>query len=140
MPDHARIAVSQPPCWIDHCAGWRKVVHADRSRYSLSHRGTIECSSFKKELCMSCVLALLLLTSTTFARDNGQWSGQSVKVRQWFQSLMQPDNPFMSCCGEADAFEADVFDQEDGHWIAVITDGKGVLANGTRFIIPDGKM
>jgi hypothetical protein len=40
---------------------------------------------------------------------------------------MQPDNPYMSCCGEADAFEADTFDQENGHWVAVITDGKGVL-------------
>jgi hypothetical protein len=89
---------------------------------------------------MRYLIALLLLTSTALARDNGQWSGQSANIRQWFQSLMQPDNPYKSCCGEADAFEADTFDQEDGHWVAVITDGKGVLANGTRFIIPDGKL
>jgi hypothetical protein len=89
---------------------------------------------------MRYLIALLLLTSTALARGNGHWSGQPANIRQWFQSLMQPDNPYRSCCGEADAFEADTFDQEDGHWVAVITDGKGVLANGTRFIIPDGKL
>ena len=89
---------------------------------------------------MRCVIALLVLTTTALARDNGQWSGQPANIRQWFQSLMQPDNPYMSCCGEADAFEADAFDQENGHWVAVITDGKGVLPNGTRIVIPDGKL
>jgi len=74
------------------------------------------------------------------ARDNGQWSGQSVHVRHWFQSLMQPDNPTVSCCGEADAFEADLFEAEGDHYVAIITDGKGVLANGTRIPVPSEKM
>ncbi len=74
------------------------------------------------------------------ARDNGQWDDRPVFVRQWFQSLMQPDNPHMSCCGEADAFEADTFEIDGDHYVAIITDGKGVLAPGTRIAIPNQKM
>jgi hypothetical protein len=78
--------------------------------------------------------------STANARDNGQWSDRPVLLRQWFQSLMQPDNPNLSCCGEADAFEADTFEIDGDHYVAVITDGKGVLARGTRIAIPNQKM
>ena len=51
---------------------------------------------------------------------------------------MQPDNPAVSCCGEADAFEADTFEVDGDHYVAVITAGKGVLPNGTR--MPNSKM
>lgn len=86
------------------------------------------------------VLFLLILSTQVLARDNGQWSDQPASVRQWFQSLMQPDAPSVSCCGEADAFEADTFEVEGDHYIAIITDGRGVLENGTRIIVPNGKM
>jgi hypothetical protein len=76
----------------------------------------------------------------TLARDLGQWSDSPATVRQWFQSLMQPDNPSMSCCGEADAFEADTFEVEGDHYVAVITDGKGMVAPGTRIPVPNAKM
>jgi hypothetical protein len=46
----------------------------------------------------------------------------------------------MSRCGEADAFEADTFEVEGDHYIAIITDGKGVIANGTRVAVPNQKM
>jgi hypothetical protein len=85
-------------------------------------------------------LLVLPVNSPTWARDNGQWSGSDEFVRKWFQSLMQPDNPYMSCCGEADAFEADSFDREDDHYVAIITDGKGIIPNGTRIPIPNNKM
>jgi hypothetical protein len=74
------------------------------------------------------------------ARDNGQWNDQPAAIRQWFQSLMQPDNPHMSCCGEADAYEADTFEIDGDHYVAVITDGKGVIPAGTRIEIPNQKM
>jgi hypothetical protein len=74
------------------------------------------------------------------ARDNGQWADAPANIRQWFQSLMQPDNPAVSCCGEADAFEADVFEVEGDHYVAIITDGKGVIPNGTRIPVPNHKM
>jgi hypothetical protein len=74
------------------------------------------------------------------ARDLGQWGDQPSFIRQWFQSLMQPDNPQMSCCGEADAFEADTFEVDGDHYVAIITDGKGVLARGTRIEVQNQKM
>ena len=45
---------------------------------------------------MRYVALLLLLSSTALARDNGQWGNSPVYLREWFQSLMQPDNPYMS--------------------------------------------
>jgi hypothetical protein len=74
------------------------------------------------------------------ARDNGQWEGNPPAIREWFQSLKQPDHPRLSCCGEADAFEADQFVVEDDHYVAVITDGKGVMAPGTRIPVPNSKL
>ncbi len=86
------------------------------------------------------MLLLLTLLSPAEARDNGQWADSPVQIRHWFQSLMQPDNPYLSCCGEADAFEADTFEADGDHYIAVITDGKGVIPNGTRIPVPNQKM
>src|SRR6202045_4346141 len=85
-------------------------------------------------------LAGLAMLLPAPARDNRQWSDSPTNVGQWFQSLTQPDNPYMSCCGEADAFEADTFEVEGDHYVAVITDGKGVLPRGTRFPVPNQKM
>jgi hypothetical protein len=85
-------------------------------------------------------LAALSIILPAAARDNGQWADSPANVRQWFQSLMQPDNPAVSCCGEADAFEADTFEVEGDHYVAVITDGKGVIENGTRIAVPNEKM
>jgi hypothetical protein len=86
------------------------------------------------------VLLALLLSAPSLARDNGQWTNSPALVRQWYQRLMQPDNPQVSCCGEADAFEADSFEIEGDHYVAIITDGKGIFANGTRIPVPNHKM
>ncbi len=43
------------------------------------------------------ILALVTLTLPVAARDTGQWEDQPIYLRQWFQKLMQPDNPDMSC-------------------------------------------
>lgn len=88
---------------------------------------------------LAVTLALVALYPAS-ARDNGQWGNQPADVRQWFQSLMQPDNPAVSCCGEADAFEADTFEVQGDHYVAIITDGKGVIPNGTRIQVPNSKM
>lgn len=82
----------------------------------------------------------LALAGNVHARDNGQWGNSPINVREWFQGLMQPDNPAMSCCGEADAFEADTFAVDGDHYVAVITDGKGVIEPGTRINVPNAKM
>lgn len=79
-----------------------------------------------------------------FARDNGQWEGQEAATLKWFQRLMQPDNPEVSCCGEADAYEADMFEVEGDHYVAIITAHRSTAAMaiplGTRISVPNTKM
>jgi hypothetical protein len=94
------------------------------------------------------VRLILILTSIVIAagvvavkaRDDGQWADVPENVRQWFESLKQPDHPRLSCCGEADAFEADSFEVEGDHYVAIITNGKGVIRDGTRIPVPNQKM
>jgi hypothetical protein len=74
------------------------------------------------------------------ARDDGQWADQPEHIRQWFQSLKQPDHPRVSCCGEADAFEADRFEADGDHYVAIITNGKGLIPSGTRIPVPNQKL
>jgi hypothetical protein len=85
-------------------------------------------------------LAFVSLTLPAAARDNGQWENQPAFLRQWFQKLMQPDNPYQSCCGEADAFEADSFEVNGDQYVAIITNGKGVVPDGTRVPVPNHKI
>ena len=85
-------------------------------------------------------LFLLAFCAPAAARDSGQWANSPMHVRQWFQSLMQPDNPAISCCGEADAFEADTFEVDGDHYVAIITNGKGIIPSGTRIAVPNQKM
>lgn len=81
-----------------------------------------------------------LVVATAQARNNGQWEEAPLNLRVWFQNLMQPDNPAVSCCGEADAFEADAYDTSGDKYVAIITDGKGIIPNGTKFLIPNEKI
>ena len=60
---------------------------------------------------------------------------------------MQPDNPKMSCCGEADSYWADSFEQEKGLYVAIVTDERDDaplkrphVAIGTRIVIPNNKI
>jgi hypothetical protein len=72
--------------------------------------------------------------------DNGRITPHIAYLRQWFQKLMQPDNPVMSCCGEADAFEADSFEVRGDQYVAIITNGKGMIPEGTKIPVPNNKM
>jgi hypothetical protein len=56
------------------------------------------------------------------ARDLGQWEGVDPAQREWFDGLMQPDNPNRRCCGLADAYWADSYEVKDNQYIAIITD------------------
>ena len=86
------------------------------------------------------ILALVTLTLPAAARDNGQWENQPVYLRQWFQKLMRPDNPVMSCYGEANVFEADSFEIRGDQYVAIITNGKGIIPEGTRISVPNNKV
>src|ERR1700733_99252 len=60
-----------------------------------------------------------LLISVANARDYGQWEGTDPEIREWYQHLMQPDNPAVSCCGEADAYWADSFEVDGDKYVAI---------------------
>src|SRR5258708_36792694 len=64
------------------------------------------------------------LMSVANARDLGQWELVNPEVREWYEALMQPDNPAASCCGEADAYWADSFEVQGGKYVAIITDDR----------------
>lgn len=75
------------------------------------------------------------------ARDDGQWSGKPPEIRAWFQSVMRPDQPEMSCCGIADAFEVTMDgDNPDGTIATVIVNGRGLIPDGTHVDVPREKL
>lgn len=98
------------------------------------------------------VLALATLGTTlwisyAYPHDSGQWENSDPTIRQWYQSLMQPDNPTMSCCGEADAYWADDFHVRDGKLYVTITDnrpdaplGRPHIPVGTVIEVPNNKL
>jgi len=71
------------------------------------------------------VIALLLILTMHFSRawgrDLGQWD-QSDTITQWYQTMMQPDAPAVSCCGEADAYWCDDYYSRAGKAYCKITD------------------
>lgn len=90
---------------------------------------------------------MLIYAFAAQSRDFGQWDKIDPAVRQWFNTLMRPDNPSYSCCGEADAYWADVVEIVNGNVIAVITDDRDdTLLNrvhepvGTKYVIPQSKI
>lgn len=94
------------------------------------------------------LLALALCAAQpVLAIDNGQWEAISPEVRKWYQELMQPDNPTISCCGLADAYYADSFEVDGDNYVAIITDtrddatlGRPHVPDGSRFIVPNHKL
>jgi hypothetical protein len=43
-------------------------------------------------------------------------------IGHWYQTLMQPDNPSASCCGESDAYWCDKINVRAGKTFCTITD------------------
>ena len=95
-------------------------------------------------------LALLFLASMILpiqARDLGQWENTDPAIREWYQSLMQPDIPTLSCCKEADAYWCDSFRYEAGKALCTISDdrddaplGRSHVDVGTVVEIPQNKL
>jgi hypothetical protein len=66
---------------------------------------------------------------------------------EWYQSLMRPDVPTSSCCGEADAYWADEIHVRNGKTYAKITDDRPDeprhrphIDVGTEIEIPNNKL
>lgn len=96
-----------------------------------------------------CLLILLgaLYAAPAWCRDIGQWEGSDPAVRAWYQSLMQPDHPTSSCCGEADGYWCDDLRVSAGKAVCTITDdrpdeplGRPHVQVGTVIEIPDYKL
>jgi hypothetical protein len=95
-------------------------------------------------------VAVSLFADTAMnARDLGQWDDPAnADLKKWYRELTQPDNPAVSCCGEADAYWADAFEATaGGDYIAVITDprddeplGRRHRDVGTRIVVPKNKI
>lgn len=93
------------------------------------------------------VLVTLLTVHFAHARDLGQWENTDPSIREWYRSLMQPDVPTLSCCGEADAYYADDIHVRDGKTYATITDDRDDkplnrphVPIGTEIEIPPNKL
>jgi hypothetical protein len=91
---------------------------------------------------MRAALIVLLLCSPVFAHDPSHREQDA-----WYQSLMQPDVPTMSCCGVADAYWADEIHVRGGKTYVTITDDRddGPLRRphvdvGTEIEVPDNKL
>jgi hypothetical protein len=90
----------------------------------------------------------LAYVCTSYGRDLGQWENVDQTTRNWYAHLRRPDNPDLSCCGEADAYWADQVETgPNGETIAVITDprddaplGREHVAVGTRIVVPPEKI
>jgi hypothetical protein len=99
-------------------------------------------------LCITVALA----PAAAAAAPKKDWDlvGHSDEVKEWFRTLQRPDsNPMspQSCCGETDAYYADVTSYRDGKIIATVTDDreddplKRIHVNiGTEFVVPPKKI
>lgn len=100
---------------------------------------------------VSCVVGLVvglwLLVSAVHARDLGQWGNNDPVVTEWYKTLMQPDRPEVSCCGEGDAYWCDDYHVRDSKTFCKITDDRPDeprkrihIDVGTEIFIPDYKL
>jgi hypothetical protein len=100
-------------------------------------------------LCIVILIAISLgvtLRLSANARDQGQWENSDPRIKQWFETLMQPDNPGVRCCGEADGYYADKIEVVGDKVFAIITDTRPDeplkrphVPPGTRIEVPAHK-
>src|ERR1700691_2070876 len=94
------------------------------------------------------LVLLLLLIVPAFAPDHR--FDHTTARSNFFRLLKRPDLYPKPCCGEADAYEADIYQKNpDGSYTVTITDGSAIeypdgtrrdyIANGTKVIVPSKK-
>lgn len=98
-------------------------------------------------VCFAVLCLLLFWIGVAHARDLGQWENGDPAVKEWFQTLMQPDAPASSCCGEADAYWCDEIHVKDSKTFCNITDDRADeplkrmhVPIGTEIEIPNHKL
>ena len=98
-------------------------------------------------LCLAFGVILGCSMREALARDVGQWEAADPAIREWYKSLMQPDMPLSSCCGEADAYWANSYLVDGDRYVAIITDSRPDeplhrrhLDIGTRIVVPNHKL
>ena len=98
-------------------------------------------------LCLALGVILGCSMRAAIARDVGQWETGDPAIRDWYRSLMQPDMPLSSCCGEADAYWADSYQVDGDRYVAIITDPRPDeplhrrhIDIGTKFVVPNHKL
>jgi hypothetical protein len=70
------------------------------------------------------LLTFVLTVWPVLSRDLGQWENSDPALREWYRTLMRPDYPQGSCCGEADAYWCDDVHVKDGKTFCIITDDR----------------
>ena len=98
-------------------------------------------------LAIVCMAALIiLLYSVKFTPSYGH-DHSHPELDEWYQSLMQPDAPTSSCCGEADAYWCDDYYSRGDKAYCKITDDRDDAPRkrphvdvGTEIEIPQNKL
>lgn len=78
--------------------------------------------------------AAIAIATPAFAFDHG--FNHDTERSKWFTQLKRPEKAFYpnSCCGDADAYEADIYSRNpDGSYEVTITDG-------SEKVFPDGSL
>lgn len=97
----------------------------------------------------SICLLTLALTVPAAAFDHG--FDHETERSKFFEQLKRPDFYPESCCGKADAYEADIYQRNpDGSYEVTITDGSAIqypdgkhreyIATGTTVTVPKAKI
>lgn len=89
-----------------------------------------------------------IMASPARGHEHQQWIEEyTEEIAGWIKSLKQPDNPGMSCCGEADAYWADKIDVVGDQIFATVTDVRDDaplkrrhVPPGTRVFVPNYKL
>lgn len=92
------------------------------------------------------IVLMLTVTTAAQARDYGQWEDTDPEIRQWYRSLIQPDNAPVSCCGEADSYFCSEHSSGPQIYCIIEDDRDNVklrrapVPNGTKVYIPHNKL
>lgn len=95
---------------------------------------------------MGAILIFMYSITFSIARDRGQWDNVDPELKLWFHGLKQPDNPNVSCCGEADSYYCDEHAKGDQVYCIINDDRDNTelmrqpVPNGTVIQIPPNKI